>query len=906
MAENKTTNPQDNIKLLQSYKGEKYASLMQQISREKSRAVVLKESIKAKMAQLRELALEKERSEAVAEEVEVKPEVKEVKAEEPKAEVVEAPKAEEKPAEVAEPKKAEPVVEKPAPEVKPVKAEKVNKPAQKKEEKPAEGKKDGKPAQPKKQSSQPAEIERTATGKPNVWLIKYSDGTQREQYIPPEKPKKTETRVFPGGYDTRAPRGPRPQGQQVGGAGAPDKRPNAPRPNQQVGSNNVSLQNAAQQFPPKQNQRNNKGGKTNDGSKKFTETGASKYQLMKRGYIVDETRAMTDDEDFKWRGHKSGNKQKGQSAQNAIVIEHAVITTDPVPIKVLSEKIGKTGAEIISTLFLLGIIKNINGSIDFETAELVTAELSKDHPITLELRPESTYEDELIAMREKQAAQGGLVTRPPVVCIMGHVDHGKTSLLDYIRKSNVTGGEAGGITQHIGAYTISLNGNPITFLDTPGHEAFTTMRARGAQATDIAILVVAADDGIMPQTIEAINHARQANVPIIVACNKIDKVSANPDRVLNQLTEHGLLPEIWGGETPVVNVSAKVGTGVEELLENVLILAEIKELKANPKLPARGTIIEARMDKGLGKIATVLVQSGTLSCGDDMIAGTATGRVKVMIDDKGKQVKKAGPSTPVSVTGWDELPEAGDIMDVVESDRFARDLSAERKLKLATKKDDSSGAVNLDDLFDKISKGELKTVKLIIKADVQGSLEAVKQSLGKLGNEEVNIEIIHGGVGAINESDVSLADTAKAIIIGFNVRPDANAKSLAAQKKIDIRFYNVIYKAIEDIEAAVKGLLAPKYREVVLGQADVREIFKISGVGTIAGCHCTDGKILRNARARLIRNGKVEVDTEIASLRHGKDDVKEIARNYDCGIMLLNYPDVKVDDVIEAYQLEQI
>ena len=395
-------------------------------------------------------------------------------------------------------------------------------------------------------------------------------------------------------------------------------------------------------------------------------------------------------------------------------------------------------------------------------------------------------------------------------------------------------------------------------------------------------------------------------MPIIVACNKIDKVSANPDRVLNQLTEHGLLPEIWGGETPVVNVSAKVGTGVEELLENVLILAEIKELKANPKLPARGTIIEARMDKGLGKIATVLVQSGTLSCGDDMIAGTATGRVKVMIDDKGKQVKKAGPSTPVSVTGWDELPEAGDIMDVVESDRFARDLSAERKLKLATKKDDSSGAVNLDDLFDKISKGELKTVKLIIKADVQGSLEAVKQSLGKLGNEEVNIEIIHGGVGAINESDVSLADTAKAIIIGFNVRPDANAKSLAAQKKIDIRFYNVIYKAIEDIEAAVKGLLAPKYREVVLGQADVREIFKISGVGTIAGCHCTDGKILRNARARLIRNGKVEVDTEIASLRHGKDDVKEIARNYDCGIMLLNYPDVKVDDVIEAYQLEQI
>jgi translation initiation factor IF-2 len=900
MAENKTT-PKDNIKLLQSYKGEKFASLVQSISQERNRALVLKNSIKAKIVQLNEIIFEQERAleQAEAEKAKAsKTAIKETKVEETKVEIV-APEV----------LPVVPVVEEQTePSTAPVekKEEKVDdQPKKVQKEEKQQAKKDEKPektSQPKK-TSQPVEIERVATGKPNVWLIKYSDGSQREQYIPPEKPKKTETRVFPGGYDTRAPKTGRPLGQNV--QQGTQKPSNNARPNQQVGQNNVSLQNAAQQFPPKQNQQRGKGGKTNDGSKKLTETGASKYQLMKRGYIVDETRAMTDDEDFKWRGHKSGNKQKGQSAQNAIVIDHAVITTDPVPIKVLSEKIGKTGAEIISTLFLLGIIKNINGSIDFETAELVTAEISKDHPITLEYRPETTHEDELAAIREKQAAQGGLVTRPPVVCIMGHVDHGKTSLLDYIRKSNVTGGEAGGITQHIGAYTISLKGSPITFLDTPGHEAFTTMRARGAQATDIAILVVAADDGIMPQTIEAINHARQANVPIIVACNKIDKVSANPDRVLNQLTEHGLLPEEWGGETPVVRVSAKTGEGIESLLENVLILAEIRELMANPNIKARGTIIEARMDKGLGKIATVLVQSGTLCCGDDMIAGTATGRVKVMIDDKGKQVKKAGPSIPVSVTGWDELPEAGDIMDVVESDRFARELADERKLKLA-KKDESNESVNLDDLFDKISKGELKTVKLIIKADVQGSLEAVKQSLGKLGNEEVNIEIIHGGVGAINESDVSLADTAKAIIIGFNVRPDANAKSLAAQRKIDIRFYNIIYKAIEDIEAAVKGMLAPKYKEVVLGSADVREIFKISGVGTIAGCHCTDGKILRNARARLIRNGKVEADTEIASLRHGKDDVKEIARNYDCGIMLLNYPDVKVDDVIEAYQLEQI
>ena len=895
MAENKTATPKDNIKLLQSYKGEKFASLVQQISQEKNRALVLKNSIKAKIVQMNEIIYEQERAQEMAVEVEA-PIKKDVNVEEKVDVVIEvAPEVvvEDKKEEKVEPVAVEKKEEKT--EAQPKKAVKENKAQVKKEDKPE------KPSQNKK-PSQPVEIERVATGKPNVWLIKYSDGTEREQYIPPEKPKKTETRVFPGGYDTRAPKTGRPQGQNAQGGA---QKPAPARPNQQVGQNNVSLQNAAQQFPPKQNQQRGKGGKVNDGSKKLTESGASKYQLMKRGYIVDETRAMTDDEDFKWRGHKSANKQKGQSAQNAIVIDHAIITTDPVPIKVLSEKIGKTGAEIISTLFLLGIIKNINGSIDFETAELVTAELSKDHHITLEYRPETTHEDELTAIREKQAAQGGLITRPPVVCIMGHVDHGKTSLLDYIRKSNVTGGEAGGITQHIGAYTISLKGSPITFLDTPGHEAFTTMRARGAQATDIAILVVAADDGIMPQTIEAINHARQANVPIIVACNKIDKVSANPDRVLNQLTEHGLLPEEWGGETPVVKVSAKTGEGIESLLENILILAEIKELQANPNIKARGTIIEARMDKGLGKIATVLVQSGTLCCGDDMIAGTATGRVKVMIDDKGKQVKKAGPSIPVSVTGWDELPEAGDIMDVVESDRFARDLAAERKLKLS-KKDDTSESVNLDDLFDKISKGELKTVKLIIKADVQGSLEAVKQSLGKLGNEEVNIEIIHGGVGAINESDVSLADTAKAIIIGFNVRPDANAKSLAAQRKIDIRFYNIIYKAIEDIEAAVKGMLAPKYKEVVLGSADVREIFKISGVGTIAGCHCTDGKILRTARARLIRNGKVEADTEIASLRHGKDDVKEIARNYDCGIMLLNYPDVKVGDVIEAYQLEQI
>lgn len=547
-------------------------------------------------------------------------------------------------------------------------------------------------------------------------------------------------------------------------------------------------------------------------------------------------------------------------------------------------------------------MKTINDSIDFATAELVADEFG----IKLEYKPDVTLEDTLTAQLEVDDVEEleNLVPRPPIVTIMGHVDHGKTSLLDYIRKSNVTGGEAGGITQHIGAYTVSLKGNPITFLDTPGHEAFTSMRARGAQVTDIAILVVAADDGVMPQTLEAISHAKQANVPIIVAMNKMDRAGANPDRVLSQLAENGVTPEEWGGDTPVVRVSAKTGMGVEDLLEQILVRAEVEELRANPDRSARGTIIEAKLDKGLGKIATILVQTGTLHVGDNVVAGTCTGKIRAMIDDKGRKVKKAGPSMPVSVTGWDDVPEAGDRIDVVADEKFARELAEERKLKLAANQTEST-SVSLNDLFDKISKGELKSVKLIIKADVQGSVEAVKQSLAKLGNEEVNIDIIHAAVGGIKESDVLLSETSGAIIIGFNVRPDSNAKQLAAQKKIDIRFYNIIYNAIEDIEKAVKGMLDPKFREVVLGSAEVRELFKISGVGTIAGCHVIDGKVVRGAQARLIRNGKVEYTGEIASLRHGKDDVKEMAKNFDCGIMLSNFQDVKVDDVIEAFTMER-
>ena len=626
----------------------------------------------------------------------------------------------------------------------------------------------------------------------------------------------------------------------------------------------------------------------------------NKRALLKKGYIVDDRISFDEDGEIVVRNYKINRNRDGGNS-STIVIENAVITTDPVSIKTLSEKIGKSAAEIVKTLFVLGIMKTINDSIDFATAELVAEEFK----ITLEYKPDVTFEDTLTAQLEVDEVEDldNLVSRPPIITIMGHVDHGKTSLLDYIRKTQVTKGEAGGITQHIGAYTITLNGNPITFLDTPGHEAFTSMRARGAQVTDIAILVVAADDGIMPQTIEAINHAKQAKVPIIVAVNKIDRPGANPDRVLQQLTEHDVTPEQWGGETPVVNVSAKTGQGVEELLEQILVRAEFEELRANPNRNARGTIIEAKLDKGLGKIATILVQTGTLHVGDNVVAGICTGKIRAMIDDKGRKVKTAGPSMPVSVTGWDDVPEAGDRIDVVADEKFARELAEERKLKLASAQQQST-SVSLNDLFDKISKGELKSVKLIIKADVQGSVEAVKQSLAKLGNDEVTIDIIHSAVGGIKESDVLLAETAGAIIIGFNVRPDTNAKTLAAQKKIDIRFYDIIYNAIEDIEKAVKGLLEPKFREVILGSAEIRRVYKIKGVGTIAGCYVVDGKIARNAKARLIRNGTVEYTGEIASLRHEKDDVKEMARGFECGVTLTNYQDIKEGDVIEAFVME--
>ena len=896
----------DSVKMLGEYKATKLVELTENISRQKSRAAVIMASIKAKRDELAQKAaeIEKAKEEARAnekavfdeKEKEIEKEIQNKSEEKPVAEVAKDAEAkvekEEKPTPaVSEEKKPQPA---PAPQKE-----------EKKEEKKAE------PVAPKAE-----EKKQDVTKKPHVTVVPKTpfelaqenpeilpNGEVRRIYVPPTPKPKVQTRVFgQGGY--QQPRGPKPQQNQGGYQGQRPQGQGQGQNGLRRPSSSASVANAAQQFPPKPAAQKGKGGKqnSNSGSSKFDDKSTmNKRALMKRGYLVDDRISYDEDGEAIVRNYKV-NKNRGGGNSATVIIENAVITTDPVSIKTLSEKIGKSAAEIVKTLFVLGIMKTINDSIDFATAELVADEFG----IKLEYKPDVTLEDTLTAQLEVDDVEEleNLVPRPPVVTIMGHVDHGKTSLLDYIRKSNVTGGEAGGITQHIGAYTVSLKGNPITFLDTPGHEAFTSMRARGAQVTDIAILVVAADDGVMPQTLEAISHAKQANVPIIVAMNKMDRAGANPDRVLSQLAENGVTPEEWGGDTPVVRVSAKTGMGVEDLLEQILVRAEVEELRANPDRNARGTIIEAKLDKGLGKIATILVQTGTLHVGDNVVAGTCTGKIRAMIDDRGRKVKKAGPSMPVSVTGWDDVPEAGDRIDVVADEKFARELAEERKLKLASSQTEST-SVSLNDLFDRISKGELKSVKLIIKADVQGSVEAVKQSLAKLGNEEVNIDIIHAAVGGIKESDVLLAETSGAIIIGFNVRPDSNAKQLAAQKKIDIRFYNIIYNAIEDIEKAVKGMLDPKFREVVLGSAEVRELFKISGVGTIAGCHVVDGKVVRGAQARLIRNGKVEYTGEIASLRHGKDDVKEMAKNFDCGIMLSNFQDVKVDDVIEAFTMER-
>ena len=572
-----------------------------------------------------------------------------------------------------------------------------------------------------------------------------------------------------------------------------------------------------------------------------------------------------------------------------------------ITVKQLADKIGTTSSDLVMKLMKKGIMVTLNQDISFDLA----SEICEEFDIIVEEAEEIDILEE--TFKEEEDSEENLLERPPVVVVMGHVDHGKTSLLDSIRKSRVTEKEAGGITQHIGAYTVSIDDKPITFLDTPGHEAFTAMRMRGASVTDIAILVVAADDGVMPQTIEAINHAKAAGVEIIVAINKIDKESANPDRVKQELTEYGLIAEDWGGDTICVPVSAVSKQGIDNLLEMIILVSEMKELKANPNKKARGTIIEAELDKGRGPVATVLVQSGTLKIGDPIVAGTSYGKIRAMINDKGQKVKSAGPSMPVEILGLSEVPAAGDMFYVAKNDKQARQLS---EAVLAKDREDMIKAtpqkVSLDDLFTQIQSGNMKELNIVIKADVQGSVEAVRSSLEKLTNEEVRIRTIHGGVGAITESDVMLASASNAIIIGFNVRPENTAKSFAEEQKVDVRLYRVIYNAIEDITAAMKGMLDPVFEEKVTGHAEIRQIFKASGVGTIGGSYITDGKIVRNSKVRIIRDGIVIYEGELASLRRGKDDVKEVNTGYECGLLFNKFNDIKEGDQVEAFVMEQI
>ncbi len=576
-----------------------------------------------------------------------------------------------------------------------------------------------------------------------------------------------------------------------------------------------------------------------------------------------------------------------------------VTVADEITVGELAEKLKKTAAEVIKTLLKLGMMATVNQVIDYDTAEIVVTEMGG----RIEKQVVITIEDRIID--DTEDTEETLKKRDPVIVVMGHVDHGKTSILDAIRKSSVASGEAGGITQHIGAYRVNYEGNDITFLDTPGHAAFTAMRLRGAMATDIAVLVVAADDGIMPQTIEAINHAKAAGVQIIVAINKMDKPEANPDRILQQLTEHELVPEKWGGDVICVPVSAKTGDGIDTLLENILLVAEMLELKANPDRKAKGIVIEARLDKGRGPVATLLVQGGTLHTGDIIVAGTTVGRVRTMTNENGKALKEAGPSVPVEITGLAETPSAGDSFDAVSDERLARELVEQRKTKIKEEEFNAATKVTLDNLFGKLSEGDIKELGVIIKADVQGSVEAVKDSLVKLSNDEVRVKILHGGVGAINESDVVLAGTGNAIIVGFNVRPDAVAKELAERDGVDIRLYRVIYDCIDEIEAAMKGMLAPKTREVILGDIEVRDTYKISSVGTIAGCYVTNGRVTRNSSIRVVRDGIVVAEDAIASLRRFKDDVKEVAQGYECGISLEKFSDIKIGDIFEAYIIEE-
>jgi len=631
--------------------------------------------------------------------------------------------------------------------------------------------------------------------------------------------------------------------------------------------------------------------------KTYTEKKAPNKRDLARqqGLTVDDF----DEDKSGYRKVRSPKKQKKQEIPT-IKIEHAVVTTQEIPLKVLSEKLGVSAVEITKRLFKEGIMKGINDSIDYDNAALMAADMGID----LEYKPEKTAEEVLMDTAAVED-ESKLVLRAPVVTVMGHVDHGKTSLLDKIRSTSVTAGEAGGITQSIGAYTVTAKGKQITFIDTPGHAAFTAMRARGASITDIVILVVAADDGIMPQTVEAINHAKAANVPIIVAMNKMDKYEVNPDRVKQEMMQYELVPEEWGGDTMLIPISAKTGMGIDDLLDAVNLVAEMQELKADPDRQAKGTIIEAKLDKGKGPVASIIVQTGTLKTGDNIISGTTMGRVRAMFDDKGKPVKSAGPSMAVSILGLEDVPNAGDSIMAVDQ-ALMKQVQEERKNKQRESMIKEQSRVSLDDIFAQVEEGKMQTLNLIVKGDVQGSVEAVKQSLEKLSNEEVRVKVIHAAAGAVNEGDVMLADSANAIIIGFNVRPDTKAKKLAETSKVDVRSYRIIYELIEDMEAALKGMLAPKLREVLTGKCEVRQTFNISGVGTIAGCYVIDGKIVRGGKLRIYREDIMICEGGVKQLKRFKDDVKEVAYGYECGCAIDGFNEIRVGDIIECYVTEEI
>jgi len=770
------------------------------------------------------------------------------------------------------------------------------------EPKPAEKPAEHAPAEKAPQAESPAQkapeapkAEPAKQEQPKTEPVVIQQRPQRE----PQRRDNTRNDARPDNRPQRPERTDRPQGQQnQQRPQRPDSRPqNQQRPAQQGGYQARPAARTAEPAPaPGRDQGKNRGFQKPNNRDEERKAPKNKKTIMK-----ENSRAGGWDDDTPV-GRKQKRKQQPVHKPEPVKIEKAVLTTEMITVKDLSEKIGKPAAEIIKKLFILGIMATINQEIDYDTCSLIAA----DYGIELELNIAKTAEDVLNESVEEADAEENLVSRPPVVTIMGHVDHGKTSLLDAFRESSITEGEAGGITQHIGAYTVSCNGRTITFIDTPGHEAFTSMRARGAQVTDIVILVVAADDGIMPQTVEAINHAKAAEVPIIVAINKIDKDTANPDRVIQQLTEYGLVTEEWGGDTICVPVSAKKRMNLDTLLEMVLLQADVLELRANPSRAARGTIIEAELDKGRGPVATVLVQNGTLKIGDPIVAGVAFGRVRAMMDDKGRRVTEAGPSQPVEVLGFGEVPAAGDVMNVAEVDKLSRQVAEERRDRMKAEQLKNMSKVSLDDLFSQIAAGNVKDLNIIVKADVQGTVEAIKQALEKLSNEEVRVRCIHGGVGAITGSDIVFASASNALVIGFNVRPDAAAREAAEREKVDMRTYSVIYNVIEDVEAAMKGMFAPVFKEVALGTIEVRNTFKVSGVGTIAGAYVKDGKVARSAQVRVVRGGIVIHEGKIASLKRFKDDAKEVASGYECGIGIENFNDIREGDIIEAFVMEQI